>query len=65
MRSSHNDLIEVLKLIEPTTVIPTLEKGIEIEKLELAANPNCEVIKTSIKNSRILLSFLYNCDLRS
>lgn len=63
MRSSRDNLIEVLNLIEAPAVIPTLEKGIEIEKLELAANPNCEAIKKSIKNSRILLSLLYHCDL--
>jgi hypothetical protein len=63
MRSSYNNLIEALALIEPTALIPTLEKGIEIAKLELAANPNSDDLKISIKNSRIFLSLLYESDL--
>lgn len=59
MRSPNSQLFEVLNLLDPETIIPTLEKGIEIEKLELIVNPDDERTKASIRNSRVLLSFFY------
>jgi hypothetical protein len=61
MRSNEPfNLYEFLTLVDPATVIPVIEKGIEIEKLQLIANPDCEHTKRSLRSSRALLSFLYS-----
>lgn len=53
------ELTQLIDDLDPCTLIPALEKGIEIEKMELAVNPGNENIKLSIRNARVLLSFLY------
>lgn len=53
------DLVEIINLIDPVTIIPIIEKGIEIERLQLIADPKNQFSKDGIRNTRVLLSFLY------
>lgn len=58
MHYKSGDLIEVLTLIHPDTLIPVIEKGLEIERLELLTQPESEELKESIHYSTIVLTFL-------
>jgi hypothetical protein len=48
-----------LEVVPASLVIPVLEKGLEIEKLELCTNPKNQESKKRIRASRILLCLLY------
>ena len=54
-----SELLQFITTIDPSAIIPALEKGIEIEKLELAARPGDKQIQEIIISSRALLSLLY------
>jgi hypothetical protein len=58
MRSEENNIFHVLTLVPPHALIPVIEKGLEIQKLEFHANPN-EQANECIRYSRAVLSFLY------
>lgn len=58
MRHNEDNILQVLSLIPPNALISTIEKGLEIQKLEFQANPN-EQTKECIRYSRAVLSFLY------
>lgn len=60
MRSNeHANLLDIIGVLDPVAVIPALEKGIELQKLDLIINPDCELTKRSIRQSRAFLSLLY------
>lgn len=63
MRNPHyipNDLIELLNIVDTAAIIATMQKGVEVQKLELAANPNDKDLSRALRHSRALLSFLYS-----
>lgn len=49
---------ELLTLIDPDRLIPVIEKGLEIEKLELSIDPDSKEKKDTIHYSTVLLLFL-------
>lgn len=55
-----NHLFEILKMVPSDHVIPVLEKGLEIEKLELTANPQDERRAERVRYSSAVLAFLYS-----
>ena len=60
MRSSDNgQFLELLTEIDPQKLIPVIEKGLEIHKLDLVLDPDSEEIQDSIRYSRAVLTFLY------
>lgn len=61
MRSSHDTtLFEAISLIEPAEVIPVLERGIELEKIDHILGLNSEESDRRIRASRVLLALLYS-----
>lgn len=56
--ADDNNIIQVLTMVPPQALIPIIEKGLEIEKLEFQANPD-EHKNECIRYSRAVLSFLY------
>lgn len=59
MRNLDNSkLMEALSLIDPAIVIPVIERGLEIEKLELIVNKS-ETTQRRINETQLLLSFLH------
>lgn len=54
---NHDSLPELLAAIDPKTLIPVVEKGLEIVQLESLVADESET-KQCIRSSRILLSFL-------
>lgn len=50
-------LLEVLSALDPETLIPVIERGLEITRLESVLNNN-DVIAKQIRSSRVLLNFL-------
>jgi hypothetical protein len=59
MRQQKENIIEVLELLPPEHIIRALEKGVEIEKLNLLANPDDDEAQQIVRSSRVLLAFLY------
>lgn len=59
MKSLENtNFLQLLANIPPTKLIPVLEKGLELEKLELIINPESEEVKEIIHYSTAVLTFL-------
>lgn len=59
MRKSENAaFFELLTLTPPDVLLPVLEKGLEIQKLELLINPDSQDIQRSINYSSAILAFL-------
>jgi hypothetical protein len=56
---NNYELIELLCLINPLTVIPVIENGLEIEKLNLSLNDDRLQVEQRIRDTRVLLSFLH------
>lgn len=56
--SDENNILQVLTMVPPQALIPVIEKGLEIQKLEFQANPD-ERANECIRYSRAVLSFLY------
>lgn len=57
--NERTDFEQLLCMIDPKLLIRVLEKGVELEKLELQANPGDNRCQEAIRYSRALLSFLY------
>ena len=53
-----SEFFELLRLVKPEPLIRTLEKGLELEHIYLAANPDSEEVKDSIHYSTVVLTFL-------
>jgi hypothetical protein len=57
MRSSHNNtqqLVEVLSILNPDNVIPSLEQSIEIERLKMDLDPSAV---DKVRDLMFLLNF--------
>lgn len=58
-------LIESLSFVELTSLIPTLEEGLKVDRLTLQANElindsvACRQIRSRITDAEVLLCFLY------
>lgn len=57
MRKNHTLLLEYILDVDPHAVIPVIEKGLEIERLESLADNNPEV-QRRVLHSRALLCIL-------
>lgn len=53
-----NSFFNLLTLMPPEKLLPVIEKGLEIHKLELIINPDSEEIKDCIHYSSTVLAFL-------
>jgi hypothetical protein len=54
-----SDIMDTLLLIDPADLIPVLEKGIELEKIDLALDSESIMTQRRIRTSRVLLALLY------
>jgi hypothetical protein len=54
-----SDIMDTLLLIDPSDLIPVLEKGIELEKLDLSLDSESIMTQRRIRTSRVLLALLY------
>jgi len=52
------NIIEALRLVDPTLIIPVLEKGYELEKLHFIVNKT-EDAQRCLNQTKILLDFLH------
>lgn len=53
--SERIEFFEVLSISDPTTIIPVLEKGIEVVEIVSANDKSCN---DSLRDSRVLIAFL-------
>lgn len=57
--NTQEEINEILSLIDPSHVIPVLEIGIELTKLQAQVEEDPKKFNDRIRTSRILLSLLY------
>lgn len=62
MRRSHNitfhEFSQILSIVNPNNIIPSLEQSIELEKLKLTVNQGDEEARNKIRDLTFILDFL-------
>jgi hypothetical protein len=58
MRMAEIEFVKALSLAQVSNIIPIIEKGIELQKLETIATKDPEA-RGQVSDASILLSFLY------
>lgn len=59
----HKSILSIMDLVDPADIIPVIERGVELEKLELSLEPDSLERKRRIRSSRVVLALLYSSKL--